>query len=948
MLGFILLKMKNKYKLYTCLFLGMVFMLATFSLISFYGNGAMEKLINDGFYESYEKNGDFPAVLSRNDIVKRNRLEAVKGTVKSYENSWNKYLSCPVLATEYIYTLKGCPVELSYKGKGGYLDIAYIEGGGFNAVDGLKPDELGTLSDDFYEYNSLGEKGVYPCVISRKLMDFYNLVVGERITFTNIKDESGNVLTFEIAGIVEEEGFDDYTWYKSLTDISLTIYTDEASFDEIAEGFNFNAIVCENYELIDYRYINPQNAETILDYIEQFYERDEKLDENISVVLKNYMVSRRTVKTILYVIIIPLLILMIIFISMISVRIVDSERTEIAALRSRGLSSAKILKMYVFQVIFLSLFAYIFGILLGYGLFKIAGRVDGFLSISKSIKVYDSFTYDAFIYALFGACLSGILQLIPVIFTYKDTVLDIKHKKLANLKKPGWERGFADVILLLVSSYMIYDFNKQLEAMRLDTLSGKGLDPMIFVSSTIFMVAVGLLFLRVLGYTLRLIFKLFNKRLKTSDYASFLQVIRNRKKSDVISIFMVITIASSIFNATVARTVNENLNERIRYNVGTNLVYKEKWKVKLAGMVPPLKWRYDEPEYDIYNNLVKEGYAKGVTKVIRDDKATAQFNNKKLEDVTLLGINTKEFGETAFLKDGLTDIHWFNYLNNLAVKTNGVIISKNLAEYYSVKEGDTIGCLRYPPPEALDKEGFTSAYYEVVGIVDAFPGYKQYESYADEDGNMVEKESYLMVINYANAVSVYGITPYELWISTDNADRTRSYLDERLAEQNRDREYYINLDEEIVSMNSSAVIQITNGLFTINFLLSILLSVIGFLIFQITELRDRQSLFGVYRAMGISMREINRMLFIEVFGVLFSGILAGAFSGFITTIFYIRIFSTVYLPQRHNVPVGIYTDVWDFLRLGIILIITFAVCFVIIRRIVKKLKITEVIKLGED
>ena len=136
MLGFILLKMKNKYKLYTCLFLGMVFMLATFSLISFYGNGAMEKLINDGFYESYEKNGDFPAVLSRNDIVKRNRLEAVKETVKSYENSWNKYLSCPVLATEYIYTLKGCPVELSYKGKGGYLDIAYIVGGGFNAVDG--------------------------------------------------------------------------------------------------------------------------------------------------------------------------------------------------------------------------------------------------------------------------------------------------------------------------------------------------------------------------------------------------------------------------------------------------------------------------------------------------------------------------------------------------------------------------------------------------------------------------------------------------------------------------------------------------------------------------------------------------------------------------------------------------------------------------------------------
>ena len=149
-------------------------------------------------------------------------------------------------------------------------------------------------------------------------------------------------------------------------------------------------------------------------------------------------------------------------------------------------------------------------------------------------------------------------------------------------------------------------------------------------------------------------------------------------------------------------------------------------------------------------------------------------------------------------------------------------------------------------------------------------------------------------------------------------------------------------------MKGRAVIQITNGLFTIDFIISILLSVIGFLIFQITELRDRQGLFGIYRAMGISMKEINHMLFMEISGVLLSGIIAGVISGILTTVLFINIFATVYLPEKHNIPINIFIDFKDFVRLGSIILFTFIICFLIIRSIVKRLKITEVIKLGED
>ena len=938
MLGFILLKIKNKYKLYSCLFLGLIFMLAVFSLISFYGNGAMEKLINDGFYDSYEKNESYPFVLSRNDIVKVDKLSKIKETVKSYEKSWDEYLGCPGLASEYIYTLKGCPIELSYKDKGGYLDIGYIEGGEFETVYG----------QGFETFDDNTDKDVYPCVIDRGLMDFYNLVVGEEIVFTNIKDDKGTKLVFRIEGIVREKSFEDYTWYKSLSEIPLTVYTNEATFDAVAERFNFNSVTCENYELVDYRYVNPKNADEILDYLNQFHGKDEKLRENASEVLKQYVISRKNIKTILYVIAVPLLFLLIIFISMISSRIIDSEKTEIASLHSRGLSSFEILKIYMIQTVILEAIAYFFGILLGYGLYGFAKRVDGFLSISKDIRTVDYFNKEVFLYAGAGALVSAVLQLIPVVMSYKDTVISLKSKKIARFKGSFWERYFLDIPLMIFAIYMVYNYNKQLDTLRHDTLVGKGLDPMIFLSATIFMMALGLIFIRLINYLLRLLYRVSKNRLKPAGFAALLYVIRNKKKSNIISVFMVVTIASSIFNANIARTVNENIRERINYNVGADLVYKEKWNIKLSGMVPPLSWRYEEPDYEVFGNLNKNGYADSVTRVIKDNKAGAVIGAKKLEGVCMLGINTKEFGETARLKSGLNDTHWYNYLNKLAVKTNGVIISRNLAEYYEVSEGDTIGCFRYSPPEAKDKDIHATAHYEIVGIVDAFPGFVQFETFVDEEGKIKEKENYLMVINYANAISTYGITPYEVWIRGEDTESAKNYINSRFSEEGRKTEYYVSRDEEISDMNSRAVIQITNGLFTINFILSILFSVIGFLLYQITELRDRQGIFGVYRAMGISMHEINRMLLIEVSGVLFSGIAAGAFSGILTTGLFINIFASVYLPQKHNIPVGIFIDVWDYIRLGIVLILTFALCFVIIRSIVKRLKITEVIKLGED
>ncbi|MBQ9608141.1 MAG: ABC transporter permease [Lachnospiraceae bacterium] len=213
---------------------------------------------------------------------------------------------------------------------------------------------------------------------------------------------------------------------------------------------------------------------------------------------------------------------------------------------------------------------------------------------------------------------------------------------------------------------------------------------------------------------------------------------------------------------------------------------------------------------------------------------------------------------------------------------------------------------------------------------------------------MTETENYLVVANSALVTNVFGTTPYEVWIKSSDSADTIDYINSKLVEEGRVLDSYITLDGELETMSNSPVIQITNGLFTINFLLSVILSVLGFLIFQITETRDRQTSFGIYRAMGISMKEVNRMIFAELSGIFLTGIAAGALSGMLTTVFFINIFATVYMPDKHNIPVEIYVDISDMIRLGVIFLAVFALTVFIIRRIIRNLRVTEVLKLGED
>lgn len=458
----------------------------------------------------------------------------------------------------------------------------------------------------------------------------------------------------------------------------------------------------------------------------------------------------------------------------------------------------------------------------------------------------------------------------------------------------------------------------------------------------VYAVAAALLCVRLTGLIILLVDRLFKKRFSPAMYASFLQLKRTRYNQGFLAVFLIMTVAGGIFDANMARTMNSNMEKRIVYNVGCDAIYNEAFRLRIQyNKDGSVNWMYDEPDFGKYESLKNEGICDGVTRVLEDERVDISAGSGSVSDAYLMAINTKEFGETAKLQsdqnDDINDAHWFNYLNELAKEPDGVIISSNLAKAMGLKVGDSLNYSRYVPEAVDDDQIYASENAKVCAIVKGFPGYERYTYETDVEGNVTEQEKYLIVANYATVVEKFGMTPYSVWM---NLSKGKTVDD-----------IYKNLTsaQQLIDENkNSATVQITNGMFTLSFILSLIVCSVGFLLYWVMTLKQRELQFGIYRAMGMRMREVKAMLLNEQIFLSFLPLLAGAGIGITATAMFVRLISIIYLPQKHNIGVNVYIYQSDMLELAGVLFVAVAVCYVVISRLLKSMKIAQALRLGED
>lgn len=932
MFRFMIQKLRHKKWLALCLLIGNILLVAVAAGYPMYKDASLQRMLSDEFEMFAEKSGTHPGLITMSSTARKGEFKEDFLALEEYSRRVCGELG--VKQEKYIAN-----VSLSFSNGESLL----------KRTEKAKRDiKIGMLSDlknhseviaGAMYADEMTADGCMEAVVTEAALVEQKYVLGEEIVFTAIKDPEGNPLHIRIVGVIKDNGADSEYWVASPDTYESDVFVSETLFERVFRGnrmdlYNMNATW---YIISDCDTLHREDAVAAKERVDSLLEL-QTVSKSISCegyeqVLEEFVGKEKKINATLLILQVPVLALLAAFLFMISGQMLSMEQSEISLLKSRGAGKGQIIGLYFMQNLVLSGISFVVGLPLGVYLCKVIGSSTAFLEfgIRRNLKV--QLTGEAFAYAGAAVAVSVLLTLLPV-FKYSGvSIVHVKHKK-ARSEKKLWQKLYLDVIATGVALYGFYNFAGRLDELKESVMAGEPLDPLLYFSASLFILGVGMLFLRIQPMLIKLLFGIRKKNLSPAGYASFLQTIRTGAKQQFVMLFLILTVALGIFNATVARTIIANAEQNTTYLTGTDLLVQEQWKSNeaYAKTHPDTEVFYTEPEFSKYAEIPE---VESAARVFRQDIQIKQGKDV-LGTGEVFAIHTKEYGETMVGDETLNDYHVREYLNVLSTNAEAVLVSDN----FRVKLGKRIGDkITYENEEGSAITG------TIYGFVKYWSGYAATEQVVSE-GEVVTKDNYLVVANLSQVQEGFGVRPYQVWLKTNSEDAEFFYT---WAKENKYKYTSVeSLQSNLADIRTDTLFQGTNGILTLSFIIILLLCGVGYLIYWILSIRERELLFGVFRAMGMRKDEILHMLINEQ---IFSGVLSilfGALVGAVSSKLYVPMIQITYAAEKQVLPQALITDSADMVKLFVVIAVMLCICIAVLVRNIAAMKITNALKLGED
>ena len=794
--------------------------------------------------------------------------------------------------------------------------------------------------------------GVYEAVISEEAAMSTGCSYGSvydlyEYDFVGASSVPRKVAKVKITGVFTPADPADVFWMIPLDTFSQSILIDpglfSSDFMETEEPlFNF---AFWSYAL-DYTQMTPENCGDVSEKVAHYSDTKvfpPKLRTPFASILENYELRRQHLEETLWVIEIPILLMLLFYVLMVSRLILGHERNEIAVLESRGSSKAQITGVYLYQAVFLSAAALITGPLISLLFCRMIGAANGFMEFVNRRALNVSLTPNALIYAFITAGALVLTMLAAVIFSWEGSIVSFKRKKSGKKAVSLWEKLCLDLVCLAVALYGLYNFQNRLQVMRETGANAADvpIDFMMYGSSTLFILGATLLFLRFFPLLIRLVFRVGRQLWGPVVYLSLINISRSGGRNQMISLFLIFTLSMGVFNAVTVRTLNQNEEDRIRYTIGADVALQEEWP-STGGptgtvMGAPGQGGEDEPVYYTEPRFSKYEEMETVeraARVLTVKNVSLSSNSKNIKNITLMGVVPDEFGETCWFRPGLLPHHINEYLNLMAEEPRALLLSNKAMEKNELKPGDTVYL-----SVGDNKDTVQCVVY--AGI-DYFPSFNPVY-----DGKNEKLEPVLAVANLIYLQQETKLQPYSVWLKKAPGVTSSQLYDEIAAMGSN----ILSLDDaavQVTELKNDAMTQGVNGYFTLSFLITMLITLVGFFIYWILTIKGRLLQFGILRSMGLSRMSVIFVLLWEQILVSVTAILAGLGIGSLAAVLYAPILECNVDASEQILPFMVAASGKDY---GIIILFVAGMLLLagaVLGRIVYKLRASEALKLGED
>ena len=648
---------------------------------------------------------------------------------------------------------------------------------------------------------------------------------------------------------------------------------------------------------------------------------------------------RRTVQFLtvsLYVVGVPVIGLVMYFISLVSGMLVSRQRNEVAILRSRGTTTGQVIGIYMLEGLIVGAASTVCGALLGERLAQVMGWTRSFLVLESGSLLNTTLSWATLRYGLVALVASLLASIGPAVGAAQATVVTYKQELARVLRAPFWQRAYLDAFLLLPALYGYYLLRQRgtISFLQAEGQAGSPFsNPYLFVVPILFVFGLALLTIRAYPWAMRLLAWLANAWRGSVAVLALRHLARSVRQYVGPLLLLILTLSLAVFTASMAQTLDAHTWARSYYEVGSDFrlvemgeITRREAQARSEESVDPGQEEAVGPAWlflPVSEHLQIPGvraaarvWQKEVTAKLAAGNVKAQF----------MGVDRVDFGQVAFFRQDFAPASLGALMNALAVREDAVLVSRDLYGR-GLEVGDTVQ-IQIPLGEA------PTVKFTVGGVVDLFP-----RLYPEDGPFFVGNLDFV----FQHAGATY---PYDVWLRTDPGVSTSGVL--QGADEvgiNVMRAYHAR--ETIQDAQASPERRGVFGLLSVGFVAAALLTVLGFVIYSYISFSQRYIELGVLRAIGLSMGQMAAFLTVEQLVLIASGTALGTGLGVLASRLFIPFFQ-VQAGEHPFTPPFIVQVGWERLPyIYAVFGVMFVAGVVVLLFSLQRMRIFEAVKLGE-
>ncbi len=393
------------------------------------------------------------------------------------------------------------------------------------------------------------------------------------------------------------------------------------------------------------------------------------LDTELDSTLLRYEVELFFNRLPMFIVLILIVLVVVYYTATLAGLLIETQLADVALLRGRGTTSRQLMLMFIVETAIVAAFALICGPFLATAGVSFLGTLPFFGELNDGEALPVNLTRNVYIMAGLGAVMIVIALLIPAMRATRHGVLADRTSRARPQRLAFIQRYYLDLGFLAVVLFLFWQLTRQGSFVATDIFGETTVNQIILAVPALFLVAAGIVLLRVFPLAMEMLGRLLASRLASRIISPAVvlgvwQMARNPSHYSRVSLLLILTAGLGVFAASFAATLERSARDQVLYDTGGEI------------RVPSISNRTGGRSFDLEEDLADIKGIEDATVLYRlRGSITAGFN---FDQFSVLGIDPDKIGDIAWHRGDFTSDGYESTFQSIAFHSDeGIPLPEN-------------------------------------------------------------------------------------------------------------------------------------------------------------------------------------------------------------------------------------------------------------------------------